>query len=593
MKLYKLSLIFIVYCFLTAPHSFAQKTKPNVIIIMTDDMGNNLGNLGNPWLNTPNIDKLSEESVLLTNFHQDLLCTPSRASLMTGKYSLRTGAWRTSIGRSNMRLEEITVAEVFQKNGYRTGSFGKWHLGDVWPFRSIDQGFEEAVNLNCGGIGQISDYWGNDYFDDVYYHNGKPQQYKGYCTDVFFNETIRFIKECTVAQEPFLIYLAPNVAHLPRIVEEKYSKPFLENGHDKNQAIFYGMIQNLDENFGQLTKTLKELDLEDDTIIIFTTDDGTAAYAAQFDKDGWALNSGFNMGQRGGKGSSYEGGHRLFFYIKWIGGKLEGGQKIDELTSVMDVFPTLIDLCDIQSESKIDFDGNSIKNLLYGEVAKERTLVFSKLTPNKPDNFKRNKFCVAQGDWRWVDRKELYNVKKDREQRNNLTDKYPDIVQHLESKLNVFLQKNAQDRETAVRFILGDEQKKSITLTTQDLWVKSAFNQSHVKKLSNGSGSWKVDFVQTGTYKFTLSRFPLYTNLPFNEKLNGKRSKSFTPTHAKISINNKEYEAFIGATDTNVFFELEIEKGAADIETWIFSKEGIIIPSYFLEVELINGINNT
>ena len=230
---------------------------------------------------------------------------------------------------------------------------------------------------------------------------------------------------------------------------------------------------------------------------------------------------------------------------------------------------------------------------MYGEVAKERTLVFSKLTPNKPDNFKRNKFCVAQGDWRWVDRKELYNVKKDREQRNNLTDKYPDIVQHLESKLNVFLQKNAQDRETAVRFILGDEQKKSITLTTQDLWVKSAFNQSHVKKLSNGSGSWKVDFVQTGTYKFTLSRFPLYTNLPFNEKLNGKRSKSFTPTHAKISINNKEYEAFIGATDTNVFFELEIEKGAADIETWIFSKEGIIITSYFLEVELINGINNT
>ena len=167
---------------------------------MTDDMGNNLGNLGNPWLKTPNIDKLSEESVLLTNFHQDLLCTPSRASLMTGKYSLRTGAWRTSLGRSNMRPEEITVAEVFQTNGYRTGSFGKWHLGDVWPFRSIDQGFEEAVNLNCGGIGQISDYWGNDYFDDVYYHNGKPQQYKGYCTDVFFDETIRFIKECKLAQ---------------------------------------------------------------------------------------------------------------------------------------------------------------------------------------------------------------------------------------------------------------------------------------------------------------------------------------------------------------------------------------------------------
>ena len=135
---------------------------------------------------------------------------------------------------------------------------------------------------------------------------------------------------------------------------------------------------------------------------------------------------------------------------------------------------------------------------------------------------------------------------------------------------------------------MGDERKKSITLTTQDLWIKSAFNQSHVKKLSNGSGSWKVDFVQTATYKFILSRFPLYTNLAFNEKANGKRSKTFTPTQAKIAINKKEYKADINETDTYVSFELEIEKGEADIETWIFSKEGITIPSYFLEVTILD-----
>ena len=191
----RIKLIILVLVLASTNVMFGQD-RPNVIVIMTDDMGNNIANLGNPWLETPNMDKLSDDAVLLTNFHQDLMCTPSRASIMTGKYALRTGAWRTSVGRSNMHAEEVTIAEVFKENGYKTGNFGKWHLGDVWPYRSMDQGFDETVNLKCGGIGQISDYWGNDYFDDTYYHNGEPQQYKGFCTNVFFNETIRFIEEC-------------------------------------------------------------------------------------------------------------------------------------------------------------------------------------------------------------------------------------------------------------------------------------------------------------------------------------------------------------------------------------------------------------
>ena len=259
------------------------------------------------WV-TPGLKRLTstsyDESAVLTNFHQAIMCTPSRAGLMTGKYAVRTGAWRTSVGRSNMRPEEVTMAEVFKANGYRTGQFGKWHLGDVWPFTANDQGFDETVNFKCGGISQISDYWGNDYFDDTYYHNGKPKKYKGYCTDVFFNETIRYIKEKPKA--PFFIYLATNVTHLPAIVSEAYQKPWLDKGHVKKQAIYYGMITNLDENMGRLQQALKEEGIADDTIIVFTTDDGTAGYAAQFDKNGWPKSNGFNMGQRGGKGSAYE-----------------------------------------------------------------------------------------------------------------------------------------------------------------------------------------------------------------------------------------------------------------------------------------------
>ena len=325
---------------------FSQEKKPNVIIIMTDDMGNNIEALGNPWLKTPNMNKLKSESVYLSNFHQALMCTPSRAGIMTGRYALRTGAWRTSVGRSNMRPEETTIAEVFKANGYATGQFGKWHLGDTWPFTSNDQGFEETVNLKCGGLDRFLIIGAMIILMIRIIIMGFPPNIKA-IAQMSFDETIRFIKECNQKEIPFFIYLAPNVAHLPRIVGEAYSKPFIDKGHDKNQAYFYGMITNFDENLGRLQTLLKSQGLEDDTIIVFTTDDGTAGYAAQFDKEGRALDSGFNMGQRGGKGSPYEGGHRLFSFVKWNAGKINQGETVDQMTSVLDIFPTLMDLCEV------------------------------------------------------------------------------------------------------------------------------------------------------------------------------------------------------------------------------------------------------
>ena len=579
--------LLLVVIFVFANYGFSQEKKPNVIIIMTDDMGNNIEALGNPWLKTPNMNKLKSESVYLSNFHQALMCTPSRAGIMTGRYALRTGAWRTSVGRSNMRPEETTIAEVFKANGYATGQFGKWHLGDTWPYTSNDQGFEETVNLKCGGIGQISDYWGNDYFDDTYYHNGVPTKYKGYCTNVFFDETIRFIKECNQKETPFLIYLAPNVAHLPRIVGEAYSKPFIDKGHDKNQAYFYGMITNFDENLGRLQSMLKSQGIDDDTIIVFTTDDGTAGYAAQFDKEARALDTGFNMGQRGGKGSPYEGGHRLFSFVKWNGGKINQGETVDQMTSVLDIFPTLMDLCEVNFSKPLDLDGVSLKPALYGNEIQgnsERSLFLTKLNPDKPNDFKRNKLCVVKGKWRWIDKKELYNIDDDRGQFKNVADSYPEIVKLLDSELDNFLKQYAKDREDPVRFVLGDSSHKTIGLTTQDLWIKSAFNQSHVKNLSEGKGPWKVDFRTDSEYEFTLSRYPLYTGLAFSAKTNGKKSKTFTPTKAKLKIGNNEYEKLIPPNSNSISFKCHVKAQEADIETWIYSKEGITIPSYYLTI---------
>ena len=242
-------LLFIEFL-LMAITSAALAQQPNVIVIMTDDTGNNIGYQGNPYVTTPHIDSLATEGVSLSNFHQMPMCTASRAGLMSGQYAEHTGAWRTSLGRTMMRGDVYTIAEAFRDNGYATGHYGKWHLGDNWPMAPQDQGFNDVVGLRCGGIGQIADYWGNDYFDDTYYRNGKPEKFEGYCTDVFFNETMRFIRE--KKDEPFFIYLAPNITHLPLKVAEKYSKKHVDNGIDEKLAILYGMIDNLDENMGRL-----------------------------------------------------------------------------------------------------------------------------------------------------------------------------------------------------------------------------------------------------------------------------------------------------------------------------------------------------
>ena len=154
-----MKLISILFFALLSSSVFAE--KPNVIIIMTDDQGNNLGYEGNPHVLTPHIDKVAMSSVRLENFHQMPMCTASRAALMTGKYAEYTGAWRTSLGRTLMRADNYTIAEAFKANGYATGQFGKWHLGDNYPMRPMDQGFDEVVGLGCGAVGQIGDYWGN------------------------------------------------------------------------------------------------------------------------------------------------------------------------------------------------------------------------------------------------------------------------------------------------------------------------------------------------------------------------------------------------------------------------------------------------
>src|SRR5687767_13831462 len=191
--------------------------KPrNVIIIITDDQGyGDLGCHGNPIVRTPHLDRLHGESLRFIQFHVAPMCTPTRGQLLTGIDSLRNGAMNVSSGRTLLRREFPTAAEIFATNGYRTGIFGKWHLGDNYPYRPQDRGFEKSIWLPSSHSPSASDYWNNDYFDDVYWHDGRREPFAGYCTDVFFGEAMQWMRGCAARKEPFFCYLTPNAPHGP------------------------------------------------------------------------------------------------------------------------------------------------------------------------------------------------------------------------------------------------------------------------------------------------------------------------------------------------------------------------------------------
>ena len=210
--------LLIIYIFtLLINISWAQ--MPNIILVITDDQGfGDFGFSGNQHIKTPHIDKFRNNSILLDNFHVDPTCSPTRAALLTGRYSNRTGVWHTVQGRNLLRKREITLPDILSNNGYKTGIFGKWHLGHNYPYRAQDRGFKHVVIHSAGGVGQAPDYWGNDYFDDTYIKNGIYEKFNGFCTDIWFDEAIKFIKENK--NKPFFAYISTNAPHGPFLLSK-------------------------------------------------------------------------------------------------------------------------------------------------------------------------------------------------------------------------------------------------------------------------------------------------------------------------------------------------------------------------------------
>src|SRR5438067_3440207 len=259
----------------------SEKTSrpPNVLFILLDDAGyGDFGCHGNPDVQTPTIDRLSQQSTRLMRFYAQPVCTPTRACLMTGRDYIRTRAINTLYGNL-MDPEEVTMAQVFRAAGYRTGIFGKWHLGDNYPMRTIDKGFEEAVNTRGGGMAHWFDRPGSSYFDPVLEHNGHSEKYHGYCNDIWFHEASRFISNHR--NEPFFCYLATNLPHDPLIAPLDLWLPFHARGINEENAIIYGMMKNIDDNLKRLLKQLDDEGLADNTIIVVSSDNGPAMHLSE------------------------------------------------------------------------------------------------------------------------------------------------------------------------------------------------------------------------------------------------------------------------------------------------------------------------
>jgi arylsulfatase A-like enzyme len=494
--------------------------RPNVVVILTDDQGfGELGATGNPLVRTPHIDRLAAGSAWLVNFHVMPVCSPTRACLMTGRYNYRTGIVDTFAGRSLMHADETTLAEMLARGGYRTGIFGKWHLGDNYPMRAMDKGFQESLVLNGGGLAQPGDAPDpvderGAYFNATLRHNGTWVKTDGYVSDCLAGAAGQFIRQNR--DRPFFVYLAFNCPHSPHQVPDEYRRHYREQdfrraafprrghpmaaAHDPDDlARVYGMIENIDDNVGRLLATLDELKLADNTIVVFLSDNGCQQH------------NGYNAGFRGWKGTPFEGGIHQFCFLRWPA-QLSAGRRVDRVAAALDLAPTLLDLCGVSKPRRVKFDGVSLAPLLRGEAVAwpDRVLFFQWHRGDAPGRYRS--FAARSQDWKLVqplgaaekwDGKtsfQLYDMAHDPLELHDLAAGEPDRVAQLKAAYDAWFDDVTGGRDYSVpaRIFLGARQENPVLLTRQDLRGGAA------GRGAKGAGHWEVNVVAKACFDVKL-----------------------------------------------------------------------------------------
>jgi arylsulfatase A-like enzyme len=542
----------------------APAEKPNIILVVGDNLGyGDFGFSGNKKVKTPHIDKFAREGIQFDRFYTNPMCAPTRASIMTGRYPYRTGIIHTSRGGAKMHGDEITVAEYLNDAGYATGLFGKWHLGDNYPMRPQDQGFSETLWFKSGRIGQVPDY-PNTYFNPMLYQNGEKVQTDGYCSDVFTDATIEFIEKQTTSKKPFFVYLPYNAAHranrdvVGELVDEKYSDPYKKMGCSDETADVYGMATNIDENFGRLIEKLDELDLRNNTILIFTTEDGP----------GQEYNAGLRSGEGDelsgcDAGAVYDGDIRVPFIIRWPD-RLKAGRRIEQIASHIDILPTLLDAAGQKMPEQPVIDGKSLLPLLDGEEQswKDRMLFVQCHRGLDPQRYQN--CAVITQDFKMVGYPntfnerylqisllnpylELYDLQNDPGETSNIAEKQPETLRFL---------KMAYDR-------WFDDVKSTRNFEPGLIHIGSGFeNPTHLCRYQDASyyneepTGWPVVVEEGGKYEIEINR----------AAPEGKGSLFLKIDDEQVSVPLNEGE------NKAVFF---LPKGKFKLNIW-FQEEGLL-----------------
>jgi arylsulfatase len=500
---------------------------PNVILIITDDQGyGDLGFTGNPHVKTPILDNLAKQSIRFNNFYVCPVSAPTRAGLMTGRYSLRTGVRDTYNGGAMMAPSEVTIAEMLKEAGYATGIFGKWHLGDNYPMRPCDQGFDESLIHLAGGMGQPGDFttWprgDSSYFDPVLWHNGKQQKYDGYCSDIFTSNAADFLEKNR--DKPFFCYLAFNAPHTPLQVPERYynmyrdtdpSKGFesdkrplpqMSEKDSEDARRVYAMVTNIDDNIGIILKKLQDLNIAENTVVIYMTDNGPQQRR-------------YNDGMRGLKSSVYRGGVRVPFWVRYPALK-RNNIEIEAIAANIDVLPTLADICNVKVPAGRKIDGVSLYPFIKENKSDGNRSLFFYWTRHSPELY--NNIALQKGRYKLVGNTgynspantfELYDLENDPYEQKNIVKDDPDRAEKMKKELDFLFFELAGSENLAERprIEIGTLHENPVILNRND-----ADGQWGIWEQEEIFGLWKV-MINEGRYNL---RFKFIAPVPSGGKM--------------------------------------------------------------------------
>lgn len=576
--------------------------QPNIVFVLTDDQGyGEVAAHGNPVIQTPTLDRLHREAVRFERFHVSPTCAPTRSALMTGRHEFRNRISHTILGRSLIDADLYVLPDLLHEAGYRTGMFGKWHLGDNYPCRPQDLGFDESLHHGGGGICQTPDYWGNSYFSPTLEHNGSWEPSDGYCTDVFFRAGLDWIARVK-DNGPFYAYIATNCPHRPLQVPRRYSDPYRESGVDRHAQRYYGMISNVDENLGGLLRQLEDWGILDDTLVIFMGDNGSA-------EAGRPERGLFNAGMRGGKGSPFEGGVRVPCYFYWP--KAFGaGHAVEPVCAHVDFLPTIADLVGGSLPAGLDIEGRSFANLLADPQADwpDRMLVTHVGrwgVEDDPNAFKHRAMSVRSQRYRWTNGRELYDLWEDPGEQTDVAANHPDVIAAMAAYYDAWWAKTLPIVREPQRIHLGNPAENPARLTCHD-WQESVvaagdasqrrlqvWQQEVLAKVAtdespeqqkeiafSGMGAWGVVLEQAGTYRVTVRKLPAAATVA---------QRALKAGTANVLCAGVSASRVVAAGDTEAVLDLELPAGEAMLEAWFTGQVAgdALCGAFFLDVEWI------